>query len=175
MEAVNVQVIPNWYFALSAFLLVIIAAAFIAVGCLMVVLVRVIKNIQEPVNGLLNKVNHDLIPKVESLVTKVDGLTDRVSGIAENARVISSTARGTVEKVSGGANLVSNTFATLAEAGVSKLRGAAPYIGIALTVLRMIKEFRGASGAKELPTKAETRRSDEQIYTSPASRIPSDT
>jgi len=153
MENVTVQVIPNWYLGLSAFLLVVITLMFVAVCGLMVVLIKTIRNVQEPLNGLLVKVNNDLVPKVEGLVTKVDGLTEKVSGIADNARAISTTARGTVDKVSSGANMVTDTLASLTEAGASKLKSVAPYIGVAFTVLKLLKDYREAKGppAKSTP------------------------
>lgn len=151
MDNVTVQVIPSWYLGLSAFLLVLITVMFLAVTVLMVVLIKAIRGVQEPLQGLIRKVNDDVVPKVETLVVKVDGLTERVSGIADNARAISTTARGTVEKVSGGASSISNTLASLTEVGASKLKSVAPFIGVAFTVLKLVKEMREvrAAGRKD--------------------------
>lgn len=151
MDNVTVQVIPSWYLGLSAFLLVLITVMFLAVTVLMVVLIKTIRGVQEPLQGLIRKVNDDVVPKVETLVVRVDGLTERVSGVADNARAISSTARGTVEKVSVGASSISNTLASLTEVGASKLKTVAPLIGVAFTVLKLVKEMREvrAAGTKE--------------------------
>ncbi len=154
MDNVTVQVIPDWYLGLSAFLLIVITLMFVAVCGLLVVLIKTVRSVQEPLNGLIVKVNTDLVPKVEGLVTKVDGLTEKVSGIADNARAMSVTARGTVERVSSGASVVSNTLASLTEAGASKLRAVAPILGVAFTVLKLIKDFREAK-APALPKKTD--------------------
>lgn len=131
--------IPTWYFVLSAITLLIIAGTFLALCVLVVKLIRTIQDIQPQVQSLMTKVNDDLVPQVKTLVVKVDTLTEKVTVVADNAKVVSDSAKGTVLALSSRANAVSHAVESLTGAATSKLAGIAPYLGIAVTVIKLLK------------------------------------
>lgn len=140
--------IPTWYFVLSAITLLIIALTFGALCLLVLQLIRTVQQVQPQVQSLMGKVNDELLPQVKTLVVKVDTLTEKVTLVADNARVVSDSAKGTVLALSSRANMVSHAVESLTGAATTKLAGIAPYLGIAVTIMKLWKS-RGVGKKKE--------------------------
>ncbi len=147
-EQTVVQTIPNWYFALSSFLLIFIALLFAVLCALVIALIKAVRQLEPKVSGLITKVNDDLVPQVQGLVGKVDVLTDKVSSIADNAKTISDSARTTVVSVGGKAQAMSNALETFSANGLAKVQHLAPYVGILLTGLKVWQGIAGIRAAQ---------------------------
>jgi uncharacterized protein YoxC len=126
--------IPDWYLALSTVFMAIVALLFVGLCILIWNLTKAVKRIEPQVTNLLGQVNGEILPQVKGLVVKVNDLTENVNQLA-------GSAKGTVKTLGERADTVSAAIQALTGQSVAKVQGLAPYVGLAMTVMKLVQGY----------------------------------
>jgi uncharacterized protein YoxC len=166
----NVVVLPDWYLALSVFMMALVMFLFVGLCFLVWKLYSVINAMQPKVTSLTDKVNNDVMPKVNNLIDtvnsdvvpkvsglittveglthKVEGLTERAQGVVDSAKGVVDSAKGTVDSVGNRVQGLTGTVEGFANVASERFQKAAPLIGLVAAGLRLYTMFQQSRGQK---------------------------
>jgi len=108
-----------------------------AQAALLVVLIRLIKDLQ-PRIGMISG-------KVEAIADRVEGIAERVESVSQSAKGIADSARGTVQTLTGRAESVASNFQHVASVSAdsveNRMRSFAPFFVYARLAFELLSKF----------------------------------